>query len=272
MKDQFQRTIDYARISITDRCNLYCTYCRPDHEEMLSHGEILRYEEILRVCKILTTLGIDKFKITGGEPLVRKGCSDFIRELKKTDGVNKVTLTTNGILLSKDLVKLAEAGVDGINISLDFMDQEKYKKITGFDGYKQVISVINKAVNIGLNIKINVVLTERTTMEDIQKFIDYMKDPAVYETMEGYKGMIGWIEALHGKFCDTCNRIRLTSIGGIKPCLYYEEAGNLRNLLRKAETSDEEIKQVLKEIIYKKPQAHHFEEMPSNSKMYTIGG
>ena len=94
--------------------------------------------------------------------------------------------------------------------------------------------------------------------------------PAVYETMEGYKGMIGWIEALHGKFCDTCNRIRLTSIGGIKPCLYYEEAGNLRDLLRKAETSDEEIKQVLKEIIYKKPQAHHFEEMPSNSKMYTI--
>ena len=128
------KTIDYARISITDRCNLYCTYCRPDHEEMLSHGEILRYEEILRVCKILTTLGIDKFKITGGEPLVRKGCSNFIRELKKTDGVNKVTLTTNGILLSKDLVKLAEAGVDGINISLDFMDQEKYKKITGFDG------------------------------------------------------------------------------------------------------------------------------------------
>ena len=96
--------------------------------------------------------------------------------------------------------------------------------------------------------------------------------PAVYETIDGYQGMIGWIEALHGKFCDTCNRIRLTSIGGIKPCLYYEEAGNLRDLLRKAETSDEEIKQVLKEIIYKKPQAHHFEEMPSNSKMYTIGG
>ena len=298
MKDQFQRTIDYARISITDRCNLYCTYCRPDHEEMLSHGEILRYEEILRVCKILTTLGIDKFKITGGEPLVRKGCSDFIRELKKTDGVNKVTLTTNGILLSKDLVKLAEAGVDGINISLDFMDQEKYKKITGFDGYKQVISVINKAVNIGLNIKINVVLTERTTMEDIQKFIDYMKDHKIcirfIEQMplgnkkttialtrneirknlkdQGYKGMIGWIEALHGKFCDTCNRIRLTSIGGIKPCLYYEEAGNLRDLLRNDETSDEEIKRVLKEIIYKKPQAHHFEEKPSDSKMYTIGG
>ena len=143
----------------------------------------------LRVCKILTTLGIDKFKITGGEPLVRKGCSNFIRELKKTDGVNKVTLTTNGILLSKDLVKLAEAGVDGINISLDFMDQEKYKKITGFDGYKQVISVINKAVNIGLNIKINVVLTEWTTMEDIQKFIDYMKAVS-YTHLDVYKRQI----------------------------------------------------------------------------------
>lgn len=156
-------------------------------------------------------------------------------------------------------------------------------------------------------------------MEDIQKFIDYMKDHKIcirfieqmplgnkkttialtrneirknlkdqgirfhkpnkewemaqqFMKQWKYMGMIGWIEALHGKFQDTCNRIRLTSIGGIKPCLYYEEAGNLRDLLRKAKTSDEEIKQVLKEIIYKKPQAHHFEEMPSNSKMYTIGG
>ena len=319
MKDQFQRTIDYARISITDRCNLYCTYCRPDHEEKLSHEEILRYEEILRLCKILTTLGIDKFKITGGEPLVRKGCVDFIHELKKMDGVNKVTLTTNAILLSRNLAKLAEAGIDGINVSLDFMDQEKYKKITGYDGYEQVMTAIKEAVHMGLNIKINAVLTNQTTMQDIQKFVDYIKDhkicirfieqmplgnrqittalsrdeirnnlkkqgmkfhkveqrigngPAVYETINGYQGMIGWIEALHGKFCDTCNRIRLTSTGGIKPCLYYEEAGNIRELLRNG-SSDAEIRQVLEEMIYQKPQAHHFEEKPSDSKMYTIGG
>lgn len=319
MKDQFQRTIDYARISITDRCNLYCTYCRPDHEEKLSHEEILRYEEILRLCKILTTLGIDKFKITGGEPLFRKGCVDFIHELKKMDGVNKVTLTSNAILLSRNLAKLAEAGIDGINVSLDFMDQEKYKKITGYDGYEQVMTAIKEAVHMGLNIKINAVLTDQTTMQDIQKFVDYIKDhkicirfieqmplgnrqimtalsrdeirnnlkkqgmkfhkveqrigngPAVYETINGYQGMIGWIEALHGKFCDTCNRIRLTSTGGIKPCLYYEEAGNIRELLRNG-SSDAEIRQVLEEMIYQKPQAHHFEEKPSDSKMYTIGG
>lgn len=320
MKDQFHRTIDYARISITDRCNLYCTYCRPDHEEKLSHEEILRYEEILRLCRILTTLGIDKFKVTGGEPLVRKGCVDFIRELKKMDGVSKVTLTTNAILLTRELTKLAQAGIDGINISLDFMDREKYKKITGYDGYEQVMTAMEQALQLGLNIKINAVLTEQTTMEDIQKFIGYIRDhkisirlieqmplgkkkvmtslsrdeirnnlkkqgikfhkvdqrigngPAVYETLDGYQGMIGWIEALHGKFCNTCNRIRLTSTGGIKPCLYYEEAGNLRDMLRNEETSDEEIRQVLEEIIYKKPQAHHFEDKPSESKMYTIGG
>lgn len=319
MKDQFQRTIDYARISITDRCNLYCTYCRPDHDEKLSHEEILRYEEILRLCKILTTLGIDKFKITGGEPFVRKGCADFIRELKEVDGVSKVTVTTNAILLSRDLTKLAKAGIDGINVSLDFMDREKYKKITGYDGYEQVMTAIKEAVHMGLNIKINAVLTDQTTMQDIQKFIDYIKDhkicirfieqmplgnrqittalsrdeirnnlknqgmkfhkveqrigngPAVYETINEYQGMIGWIEALHGKFCDTCNRIRLTSIGGIKPCLYYEEAGNIRNLLRNG-SSDTEIRQVLEKMIYQKPQAHHFEERPSDSKMYTIGG
>lgn len=319
MKDQFQRTIDYARISITDRCNLYCTYCRPDHEEKLSHKDILRYEEILRLCKILTKLGIDKFKITGGEPLVRKGCADFIYELKKMNKVSKVTLTTNAIFLSRDLDKLTEAGIDGINVSLDFMDCEKYKNITGYDGYEKVMKAIKEAAYMGLNVKINTVLTEQTTMEDIQKFTDYIKyhkicirfieqmplgnkqitsslsrdeirknlkdqgirfhkveqkignGPAVYETMEDYKGMIGWIEALHGKFCDRCNRIRLTSTGGVKPCLYYQEAGNIRKLLRNG-SSDEEIKKVLEEIIYKKPQAHHFEDKPSDSKMYTIGG
>lgn len=320
MKDQFQRIIDYARISITDRCNLHCTYCRPDHAEKLSHEEILRYEEILRLCKILTTLGIDKFKITGGEPFVRKGCADFIHELKEMDGVSKVTVTTNAILLSRDLTKLAEAGIDGINVSLDFMDREKYRRITGYDGYEQVMTAIKEAVSMGLNIKINAVLTDQTTMEDIQKFIDYIKyhkicirfieqmpldnrqitsssisrdeirnnlkdqgmkfhkvkqrmgnGPAVYETIEGYQGMIGWIEALHGKFCDTCNRIRLTSTGGIKPCLYYEEADNIRDFLRNG-SSDETIRQMLEEMIYKKPQAHHFEEKPADSKMYTIGG
>ena len=319
MKDQYQRTIDYARISITDRCNLHCTYCRPDHEEKLLHEEILRYEEILRVCKILTTLGIDKFKITGGEPLVRKGWIEFIRKLKKMDGVSKVTLTTNAILLSNNLENLVETGIDGVNVSLDFMDREKYKNITGYDGYGQVMTAIEEAMDMGLNVKINAVLTEQTTMDDIQKFIIYLKDhktcirfieqmplgkkqgiskitrnkirknlkeqgikfhkveqrigngPAVYETMEGYQGMIGWIEALHGKFCNTCNRIRLTSTGGIKPCLYYKEAGNLRDLLRNG-SSDQEIKKILETIIYKKPQAHHFEDKPSDGKMYTIGG
>lgn len=319
MKDQYKREIDYARISITDRCNLHCVYCRPDHEEKLSHEDILRYEEILRLCKILTQLGIDKFKITGGEPLMRKGCIDFIKELKELSGVSKVTLTTNAILLSNDLKKLFDASIDGINISLDFLDRLKYEQITGYDGYEQVMEVIKEAMSLGLNIKINAVLTSNTTMEDIYKFIEYTKDhkicirfieqmpigreqtqkclsrneitnrlkeegihfqkveetmgngPAVYEKIEEYQGMIGWIEALHGKFCDTCNRIRITSIGGMKPCLYYQETDNIRKILRDG-SSDEQIKQRLQTIIYEKPQAHKFAEKPSEGFMHTIGG
>lgn len=319
MKDQYKREIDYARISITDRCNLHCTYCRPDHEEKLSHDDILRYEEILRICKILTQLEIHKFKITGGEPLMRKGCIDFIKELKELSGVSKVTLTTNGILLLKDLKTLFDAGIDGINISLDFLDCLKYKQITGYDGYEQVMEVIKEATNLGLNLKINTVLTPETTIYDISKFIEYTKDhkicirfieqmpigkeqtqkclsrdeitdrlkkegiyfqkveetlgngPAVYEKIEGYQGMIGWIEALHGKFCDTCNRIRITSTGGIKPCLYYKETENIKEWLRNG-SSDEQIKQRLQKIIYEKPQAHKFEQEPSKSLMHTIGG
>ena len=320
MKDQYGRIIDYMRISITDRCNLRCRYCMPEGVELVPMKNILSYEEIEMVCQAAAKAGIRKFKITGGEPLVRLGSPELIGKIKKIPGVEQVTMTTNGVLLSKYLPELLKNGLDAVNISLDTLDRERYQVITGRDELFRVLESVDQAVDAGIPVKINSVLQKgmnedeflalaRLTLEkkldvrfiemmpiglgkkfetiyneDIleelkKQYPDIQEDrqihgngPAVYETMEGYKGMIGWIEALHGKFCDTCNRIRLTSIGGIKPCLYYEEAGNLRDLLRKAETSDEEIKQVLKEIIYRKPQAHHFEEMPSNSKMYTIGG
>ena len=320
MKDQYGRIIDYMRISITDRCNLRCRYCMPEGVELVPMKNILSYEEIEMVCQAAAKAGIRKFKITGGEPLVRLGCPELIGKIKKLPGVEQVTMTTNGVLLSKYLPELLKNGLDAVNISLDTLNRERYQVITGRDELFRVLESVDQAVDAGIPVKINSVLQKgmnedeflalaRLTLEkkldvrfiemmpiglgkkfetiyneDIleelkKQYPDIQEDrqihgngPAVYETMEGYKGMIGWIEALHGKFCDTCNRIRMTSTGGIKPCLYYEEAGNLRDLLRKAETSDEEIKQVLKEIIYRKPQAHHFEEMPSNSKMYTIGG
>lgn len=136
MYDQYNRKIDYLRISLTDRCNLHCRYCQPEVSEHVPHNEILRYEELLRICRAALQLGIRKFKITGGEPLLRKCCSDFIAGLKQIEGVEQVTLTTNGTLLSQQLPALIAAGVDSINVSLDTLDVAYYTELTGGSGQR----------------------------------------------------------------------------------------------------------------------------------------
>lgn len=131
MLDSFGREIRYLRLSITDRCNLRCRYCMPDEGVPPTvHDELLRYEELLRVAEAAVSLGINRFKVTGGEPLVRRGCADFIRHLKALSGVHQVTLTTNGLLLPPLLGELCTAGLDGVNISLDTLDNAQYQRLT----------------------------------------------------------------------------------------------------------------------------------------------
>lgn len=130
MLDSFGREITYLRLSITDRCNLRCRYCMPEEGVLPAHDELLRYEELLRIASAAVSLGIDHFKVTGGEPLVRRGCVDFIRHLKALPGVRQVTLTTNGLLLPPLLDELCAAGLDGVNISLDTLDNEQYQQLT----------------------------------------------------------------------------------------------------------------------------------------------
>lgn len=131
MLDSFGREIRYLRLSITDRCNLRCRYCMPDEGVPPTvHDELLRYEELLRVAETAVSLGINRFKVTGGEPLVRRGCADFIRHLKALSGVRQVTLTTNGLLLPPLLDELCAAGLDGVNISLDTLDNAQYQRLT----------------------------------------------------------------------------------------------------------------------------------------------
>lgn len=166
MKDSFGRTIDYMRISITDRCNLRCRYCMPDGVEWLPMADILTYEEILRVCGAGVQLGIRHIKITGGEPLVRKGCCGLIKSIREIPGIDAVTITTNGILLNRYLTGLKEAGVDGINVSLDTLDRRQYQEITGFDGLEQVLSGIREAAAAGLKVKINAVSLAGDRPED----------------------------------------------------------------------------------------------------------
>ena len=159
MIDSFGRNIDYLRISVTDRCSLRCTYCMPEEGvRWLPHTEILRYEELLRLCRIFASLGVTKFKLTGGEPLVRKGLADFIRSLRKIDGVQSVTITTNGVDLKHQLPALLDAGIDGINLSLDTLDPARFAERTRRDCLPQVLEGLNAALAVpGLNLKINCV-------------------------------------------------------------------------------------------------------------------
>ncbi len=160
MVDGYGRNIDYLRISVTDKCNLRCRYCMPDGivpVPLVPMKEILSIEEIVFVVRVMAELGIKKIKITGGEPLVRKGCVTLIRMLRSIPGIEDVTLTTNGVLLEEMLPELTDAGLSAVNISIDTMDREKYRMITGFDHLDRVLSSVEAAVRQGLLVKINAV-------------------------------------------------------------------------------------------------------------------
>mgnify|MGYP004680771069 FL=1 len=318
MYDQYNRKIDYLRISLTDRCNLHCRYCQPEVSEHVPHNEILRYEELLRICRAALQLGIRNFKITGGEPLLRKGCSDFIAGLKQLDGVEQVTLTTNGTLLAQQLPALIAAGVDSINVSLDTLDAAYYTELTGgsLDSVLQALQELHVA---GIPFKLNCVPLAENGPADIMqllklahrynaplRFIELMpldcnadlkglsgseirsqleqaglqlqpdaqrygNGPASYWCIGGYKMPVGFIEPLHNKFCAVCNRVRLTSVGMLKPCLYSDAGMNLKHLLRDG-VSDAALLQAMQEIIYAKPARHSFEVEAASFNMSQIGG
>ncbi|MDO4614458.1 MAG: GTP 3',8-cyclase MoaA [Lachnospiraceae bacterium] len=326
MKDQYGRIIDYMRISVTDRCNLRCRYCMPDGVEQLSMNQILTYEEIAEIVRAAAESGIDTFKITGGEPLVRKGCASLIGMLKQIPGVRQVTLTTNGVLLAEKLPGLMQNGLDAVNISLDTTDARKFREITGFDALRDVIEGIDAAAAAGIPVKINVVPQRAVNEEEWEKLVLFAKDrpidvrfiemmpiglgktacsvseaevraqltavygelkpaeekrgngPARYAEIPGFAGRIGFISAIHGKFCDSCNRIRLTSQGKLKPCLCYGDTVDLMEVLRGG--FDPEVKAgmlrlKLEEAVRMKPQSHCFEDpsvVTEDKHMSQIGG
>jgi len=157
MIDAQGRTIDYVRISVTDRCNLRCVYCMPENGiPMATHEDLLSFEEIERLCRILADVGIKKVKLTGGEPLVRKDFVELVRKIKAIKGIEKVTLTTNGVLLEKEMEGLAAAGINGINISLDTLNPKKFEEITRRDSFKEVYRGIQKVLTYPeISLKLN---------------------------------------------------------------------------------------------------------------------
>ena len=158
MKDGFGRTIDYLRISVTDRCNLRCRYCMPEEGvDQLSHEEILRYEDILRLASIFAKLGVRKVRLTGGEPLARKGLAALVEGLRAIDGIREVAVTTNGTLLEDQLPGLLAAGLTGVNISLDTLREETFRQITRREGVGRTVAAIDTCLAAGLPVKVNCV-------------------------------------------------------------------------------------------------------------------
>lgn len=323
MLDRYGRVINYLRISVTDRCNLRCCYCMPEGVQDVGMKNILTFEEIWEIVRTGVSLGITHIRITGGEPLMRKGCGDLIRGIREIPGVETITMTTNGVLLENYGKQLKEAGVDGVNISLDTLDPEEFYKITGKRELQEVLAGIRAAKTAGLPVKLNAVnrkeldpipLVRYAQEENLPiRFIEMMpvgygkkyvgrsneelretleavcgnaecmtnreelsrmgSGPAVYYQFSDLKVPVGFISAIHGKFCDTCNRVRLTAEGYLKLCLCYDEGEDLRRVLREGEK--ENLRTIMEQTIFRKPAAHCFEhpaEMTETHEMVKIGG
>lgn len=167
MTDNYGREVNYMRVSITDRCDLRCRYCMPEGCEKVSMSQILTYEEIERICRVAAGLGINRIKITGGEPFVRIGCTDLIRSIKAIEGIEEVTVTTNGQTLSRYIDELREIGIDGINISLDSLDPENYRYITGGGELAKALKSIEAAAGSGIKTKVNCILQKGSNEDEL---------------------------------------------------------------------------------------------------------
>jgi GTP 3',8-cyclase len=177
MKDTYRRNINYLRISVTDLCNLRCKYCMPEAGvEKIQHGDVLSIEEIITIAKESAALGIRKVRITGGEPLVRKGIIDLVEGISGIEGIEDVAMTTNGLLLKKYGKDLKKAGLNRVNISIDSLDPDKYRKITRGGEVQQVLEGIEEALTLGLvPVKLNTVIVGGENEEDILKLMNLTK-------------------------------------------------------------------------------------------------
>jgi len=235
MFDRYNRQINYLRISVTDRCNLRCTYCMPeDGIRILDHADILSFEEILEFTKLAVTNGITKVRLTGGEPLVRKDIVKLVSMLAGIDGLEDLSMTTNGILLSKYAYELKAAGLNRINISLDTVNSDKYCQITRNGDLTQVLEGIDAAHIAGLEpIKINCVLLGQPDEEtrQLKEFCESRNlDLRFIHQMNLKTGEFSTVEGGEGGNCSKCNRVRLLANGDIKPCLFSDLSYNIRKL------------------------------------------
>ena len=236
MYDRFNRNINYLRISVTDRCNLRCTYCMPEEGiQLLRHEDILSFDEIKDFTEVAVANGVTKVRITGGEPLVRKGIITLVRMISDIKGIKDLSMTTNGVLLKQFADELRAAGLHRVNISLDTIDPEKFKIITRTGDIIDVFEGINAAKNAGLiPVKINCVVKESKEEEEAKAVTRFCKDNNLeiryIRQMDLVNGHFSMVEGGTGGDCSLCNRLRLTANGKLKPCLFNNIEFDIREL------------------------------------------
>ncbi len=325
--DTFGRIHDNLRISITDRCNVRCFYCMPEEGvKYIPHEEILRFEEIEHFVRVAVSLGVTKVRVTGGEPLVRKGLPVLIRMLSSIPGIRDLALTTNGVLLAKHAKDLYDAGLRRLNVHLDTLDRERFLRITRRDDLDKVLEGLQVAREMGFGpIKINAVAVKNLVEPDIVplarfgrehgmeiRYIEFMpldaqglwardsvltageiiqtlsrevsplieipdrdeRAPATeYRYADGL-GSVGFIASVSRPFCLNCNRIRLTSDGKLRYCLFAIEETDVKGLLRSG-ASDEEIAATIRATVHRKWMGHEINSpqfVAPPRPMYAIGG
>jgi molybdenum cofactor biosynthesis protein A len=322
--DSFGRKITYARLAVTDRCNLRCFYCMPaEGIDYLPKKDLLTYEEMERLISILTNLGVTKVRITGGEPFVRRDLIHFLERLRANADLEELHITTNGVLTGNYIDKLKDLNISSINLSLDTLNKEKFNRITRRNEFDNVMATYHSILDHDIPLKINMVVMSGLNEEDIipmaelslkhnvsvryieempfngsdksNKVIDYKKiitllestygsldrlvDPqnstAYHYRIPGSKGNLGVIAAYTRTFCGSCNRIRITSEGTIKNCLYDSGGLNIRDLMRSGYT-DEGVSTAIKNAIMNKHKDGWEAEANRDSKsfesMSSIGG
>ncbi len=327
MQDSYNRTIDYVRIAVTDRCNLRCFYCMPAEGipyEPKKH--LLSYEEITRLLRVLGGLGFRKVRFTGGEPFIRKDFMQLLENTAKLAAYDSIHITSNGTLLQKHIVRLKALGITKINLSIDSLDAERFHKITRRNDFEKVLQTFHLLVNNGFKVKLNAVIMKGINTQDIIPLAELAKEHPVdvrfieempfnggykeniemysardihadlktrYPAMKplpsshgdtanllhvpGYRGNIGVIAAFTRSFCNTCNRLRISSKGEIKSCLYDDGVFNIRDYMRTGVT-DDELADKFREIVRLKPKDGFEAEQQRKNKsealqsMSSIGG
>ena len=327
LQDSFGRSFPYIRMSITDVCNFKCGYCLPNGYQVdkSDNRKFLHLEEIKRLARCFSELGVSKIRITGGEPTVRKDFFEIIKTLKTDSGIQKVVITTNGYHLDQKAKQFVDSGLNGINISIDSLDRETFKNVTGHDRLPEILKGIKNLQDLGFeNIKINGVLlnginASEKDFDSWSEFIknnkidyryielmrtgdnldyfnkyhvsskvfkDYLnKNKWIYQTHgkdagpslnyinPGYKGIFGIIAPYSKDFCKSCNRLRITSRGDLRLCLFGNTGISIRHLLQKDDQLEELKDLILKQMKFKK-ESHYLElgDTGSTKNLSKTGG